>query len=247
MTKIHFALWFALCPALLLAQTPTKESPRPERITKVVRVRYGSATALAALAGNGAPVSITGDNILRAIVINGEPKAVAEAERTIRELDTSTSAAPSSKDIELTIYVVQGSDKAGSASFPEKLATVAPVVKQLRSIFPYKNYELLSTMLLRAGGNTGAETYGIMTGLQDTPPEISAQPSTYHIRYDTSRVSSDEAPPVIHLSKFRFIAKVAVAVGSGHGDNGKYTSAQWQMNDVGIQTDVDLKEGQKVV
>lgn len=238
MTKLLFTLWSALCPALVLAQAPKADAPQPERITKVIRVRNGSATQLAYLARNGMPVMTEGDNVLKAVVISGKPSDVAEVERTLRELDAipPVSVAPSdSRDIELTVYVVEGSDKSVSPPAEEKLTTIAPVLKQLRSIFPYKSYQLLSTMLLRSGQGRKALTRGLMKGLANTP-DFSSYPSLYVVRYEAASISMGQSP-LIHLASFDFNANVPV----------KLTGTQMQTYEVGIQMDIDLKEGEKVV
>jgi hypothetical protein len=63
-----------------------------------------------------------------------------------------------------------------------------------------------------------------------------AHPSTYQVQYDDSTVSAEERSTLVHLSNFRFITRVPVGSGS-----------QWQNEDVSINTDVDLREAQKVV
>jgi hypothetical protein len=168
-------------------------------------------------------VEVRADDQLRAIVLRGKPADVAALETTIRELD-SNSADRGSKNVELTVYVLNGSS---SSTAEEKLPAVAPVVKQLHAVFPYSNYQLLSTMLLRSGEGTPASTSGVLKGFGN-----SAAPSHYEVSYKAARVSADEAGPSIHLSAFHFMLRVAIAP---------------SMFDAGIDTDVDLRDGQKVV
>jgi hypothetical protein len=126
----------------------------------------------------------------------------------------------------LTVYVLNGSSSA-SATDEKPLAALAPVVKQLHAVFPYSNYQLLSTMLLRSGEGTPASTSGLLKGFGN-----STTPSRYSVDYKAARVSADETGPSIHLTGFHFVLSVAIGP---------------QLFDARIETDVDLREGQKVV
>lgn len=104
------------------------------------------------------------------------------------------------------------------------------VVKQLRAIFPYKNYQLLSSMLLRSSEHAGATNRGNLKGLAYAGSN--PMPGEYSIKYDEATVSSEQGKPVIHLQKFRFDASVPVS-------NRPFS--------IGVGTDIDLPEGQKTV
>jgi hypothetical protein len=154
---------------------------------------------------------------------------VASAEQTIRELDVPSNVL-TPKDIEVIVSVIgasSGSDLPSGQEMPEGMA---PVVKQLRAIFPYKNYQLLSSMLLRSKEGTKAESKGNMKGFGTAGN--SQVPGEYTVVYDDASVSSEQGKPVIHLRKFQF-----------------FTQA-WTANrvfQIGTATDVDLHEGQKTV
>jgi hypothetical protein len=212
-----------LLPALAFAQV---------KVTKVVRVHYGNAKSIAALVGGGMPVNVDADNNLQVIVLKGMPDNVNSVEQAIHELDVP-STAPVSKDIEVIVSVIgasSGSDLPAGQEMPE---TMAPVVKQLRAIFPYKNYQLLSSMLLRSREGARAESKGIMKPISGT----SSHPSDYNIAYDDTSTSVAAVKPVIHLRNFRFFAAVPVQM----------SPSQYTRSDVGLVTDVDLPEGQKTV
>ena len=163
---------------------------------------------------------------MKAIVLRGKPADVAALENTIRELDSASSNL-GSKNVELTVYLLSGSGSSSPSATEEKLPVVAPVVKQLRAVFPYSNYQLLSTMLLRSGEGTPASTSGLLKGFGN-----SAAPSHYEVSYKAARVSADEAGPSIHLMGFHFVLRVAIGP---------------SLFDAGVETDVDLRDGQKVV
>jgi hypothetical protein len=222
--------WLALViiPALSFGQSAAPDSSS-QRVTKLVRVHYGNAKNLAGLAASGSGLNVQADNALQAIVLNGKAADVESVEQMIKELDT---AAASARDFELTVWTIGGSND----SEPEGQISdsIAPVVRQLKAIFPYKNYEVLSTMLIRSREGTKAGNNGVMHAFS----KMSNVPfaSSYSVDYDDSTLSMEERNTVIHLHNFRFVMHVPVGSGS-----------QWQNQDVSINTDVDLREGQKVV
>ena len=220
---------FLVFGAILFSQTA--DTAGSGRIIRIVHV-HGDAGTLANLAGNGSGATVEGSDQLKAVVIKGRPAEVAAVESTIQQLDAGVSAGLGAKNIELIVYVIGGSMESISGVAETSGDALASVVKQLRAVFPYKNYQTLSTMIVRSGQGSKTISSGMIKTLQSTGSneQVSA-PSTYDIRYDSARISA-ETPPLIHLTGFRFDAKIPMATG---------------MVPVGTATDVDLKEGQKVV
>ncbi|HEY3455710.1 MAG TPA: secretin N-terminal domain-containing protein [Bryobacteraceae bacterium] len=224
-----------MTPVLLWSQT-AKETSAPETVTKIVRVHNARPEKLAELAGGSASaVSIRANDALKAIVVRGKAADVATVEQTIRELDSSSTPA-ASRDVELMVYLVSGSNAAPTASTPaEKLAALAPVVKQLRAIFPYSDYQLLSSMLLRSGEGSVTSSTGLLKPFQNGNSG-SSYPSTYSITFKDATISQEGGRSSIHLGQFHFRTRPVMTSGT-----------QTQGYEIGIQTDVDLPEGQKVV
>jgi hypothetical protein len=224
-----------MTPVLLWPQTATTETSTAD-VTKVIRVRTPRPEKLAELVLGG-PVIIHANDALKAIVIKGKPADVAKVEQTIRELDT-TSTTAASRNVELMVYIVSGSNAAPTSSTPaEKLAALTPVIKQLRAIFPYSEYQLLSTTLLRSGERSKTSSSGFLKGLQNAP---SLPPSFYSIEYNSATVSPEATNPTIHLEQFHFDTRIAVPTGPAGSTN-------YQNVSVGIHTDVDLRDGEKAV
>ncbi len=67
----------------------------------------------------------------------------------------------------------------------------------------------------------------------------SVTPGSYKIEYDSASLSGGSVP-VIHLKKLHFSARIPYVSGS-------IALSQTSMRDVGVETDVDLRDGQKVV
>ena len=239
------ALFLTLFPSIILSQAPVQtvtDTNPSDKVTKVVRVRYGNARTLAALAANGAPVNVNADNLLQVIVLHGRANDTATVEQTIHELDVpaATQTSYKSKDVELIVSVVGGSNSTELMPGGPISEVMAPVVKQLRAVFPYKSYQILSSMLLRSSEGAKAESNGVMKSLTNSDQP---RPTGYGVAYDEANVSPEEGRPTIHLKNFHFRTTVPTPVGSTNGSQ----YSQIQMNDVNIRTDIDLREGQKVV
>lgn len=230
--KIRLARGLLLCPLLLSAQTASTEPPQPENTVKIVRV-HGNALAIGSLAASWSGIHYQVSDALKAIVLTGKSADVAKVERTIEELDAlnaiTPAAAASERNMETTVYVISGGAEPISGVQDITGEALAPVVKQLRAIFPYNHYQLLSTMLIRSAQNAKASSEGMMTTAQSN--SAPARPSIYKIGYDSAKTSGE--PSAIHLSGFYFDSRFSLATG--------------EQRNVAIQTDVDLHEGQKVI
>lgn len=236
---------FVCCPALLVAQAANSEASQQE-VVKIVRVQ-GNASAIANLAASSSGTHFQSSDALRAIAIRGKPADVASAERAIHELDAFNSSSPptsTNKDVEITAYVIGGSAEPIQGASEIVGETLAPVVKQLRQIFPYSHYQLLNTILMRSAQGAKSRNEGMMKTLTSTPEF--PRPSIYAMNYDSARFLPDPTP-VIHIANLHFDAKIPYLTGSGKGKDNTYVTTQYESSSVVIQTDVDLREEQKVV
>lgn len=242
MKRKLLALSLVLGP-LLCAEVA--ETSGRDLIIKVVPV-HGDAGLLAHLAG-GPRASAQGSDQLKAVVIKGTPADVAVVERSIHELDAASPAVSGGKNIELVVYVIGGSMEPLPGATETSGDALAPVVKQLRTVFPYKNYQTLGTMLLRSSQGSKTISTGIIKSLQKTGNEGEVlSPSTYQLKFDSARATADSVP-VIHLDKFEFESRIPVVASVMKSKDGSTASSQFQSVPIGTQTDVDLREGQKVV
>ena len=239
---------FAFCQA----NTDTKAA-QPEQIVKVVRVR-GNADKLGSLACASFAISCRPSRELRALVLRGSLGDVARVEQTIHKLDSLDSEAAGSalKNVETTVYVIAGSAEPIPETQDVSGEALTPVVKQLRAIFPYDHYQLLSTMLLRSSEGSRAETSGLMKGVTELPD--SAQPPNYKVGYANAIISNSPSQS-IQLKAFEFSAGIPFVTGSlksKSADSSRsadvpYATTQFRVITIGTQADVDLREGQKVV
>ncbi len=211
------------------AQTTQPAQEKPANIiTRAVQLRYAdpysiSSTLSPITKANG--IIVTVDSRNKSLLLAGSPERIDEMESLIRRMDTAP--APE-KDIEITVYLLTAGDSTGpSQEIPPQLD---PVLKQLRSTFTYKSYQLLDTIFMR--NRTGAQ--GRTNGyLPVTEPDKA--PGSYSLTYERSYMSRDEKADVIHLSGL--ILSVAQSGDAGRG-SGMYGN---------ISTDIDLRAGQMVV
>lgn len=166
---------------------------------------------------------------MHALAIEATPEAMRAIEDAIQKLDVP-SALP--KNIELTIYLLVATDAAtptGSA-VPKDLDAVAT---QLKNTFPFKNYGLLDVMTFRTRTGQQVSTTSSGGSFQIGGKPVSAISS---VRINSIGVGSDGS--TVRIEKLNFDDRIPVQTGSGD---------QFSYQNLGIQTDLDIKEGQKVV
>ncbi len=235
--KSRLVLLFILCQALFAQGTSTDKS------IQIIRVK-GDAVTLCSLVKGAPGVGCQGDRALRAVIINrfsrGSEADVESAARTIRELDNLANPSDA-KNVELTTSVIAGSTQRIPGTQEIVGDAFAPVVKQLRAIFPYNTYQVLSTMLLRVTqGDAPHSTRGSMRWL---PVSNGARSGTeYSLVYGAVTISADSA---IHLNEVKFDAAVPITEVMTGKDGSKSSSTSPQP--IQIRTRIDLREGQKVV
>jgi hypothetical protein len=218
--------------AVLLAATAMAQTPPTGQITKLVTLRNVEPRAIESMLQMFG-VRINSNNQMKTMVINGPTDAVAAAEAVIKQLDVAP------KTIELTVYFVVGGDQATLAggAVPQDLRDV---IAQLKGAFTFKDYKMLDVLTLRTRAGSSAETSGILNA--GNPPRM----SQFSIRNAT--VSEDGTTVRIdrmHAGlRIPFTHREGIAADAKGGG-----SAQKSVEYInsGIDQDVDVKEGQKVV
>jgi len=129
-------------------------------------------------------------------------------------------------NIELTVYLLSGVAQGEPADdVPQDLAAT---VKQLRSIFNYKGYKLTESFMLRGRIGGGAKTAGVLPG---------GAGLNYQFQYNSVAVSS-ETPPLFRINGLRIMLTRAPRRLGGETIVDTVAS---------INTDLDIREGQKTV
>ena len=221
-------LWAVLLAAPLMAQAPAADA----RVNKLLTLKNADPNSVAPMF-NQWGVSIVPNNQIKTLSISGPADKVAAVEAAIKQLD----AAP--KTIELTVYFVVGGDQPNlmGGAVPQDLRDV---ITQLKGAFAFKDYKMLDALTLRTRAGSSADTSGILNAAN--PPRM----SQFSIRNAT--VSEDGT--TIRIDRMHAGLRIPYTRREGVGTDAKgAASAQKSVEYInsGIDQDVDVKEGQKVV
>jgi len=185
-----YALALALLPTLMLA----------EDVTKVIHVRYARAEALKEVLNNGG-ASVLANNGLKAVVVRGSAAFVAATEQAVKELDVPLPY-ELARDVELMVYVIGASPEATPDDKPT--ADIAPVIRQLKAVFPYGGYQLLDSMMIRSREGRQSQSDGILRSFS----RGQAHPNPYHIRCNLGERNDEGSDRTIRLDRFSFGTQV---------------------------------------
>jgi hypothetical protein len=169
------------------------------------------------------------DPVLRLVVIVGNADHVAHAEELLRKFDVPEVRKPA-KTFEFTIYLVGAfvdSDSARGGPIPADLDSV---VKEMRAAFAYKSFGLLDAMPVSARSTSGTTEY---EGILPSAAVRSALKYFYKIVIAPPQLLEDGK--TVMTPGFRFTVDIPnQASGAKAGETG-------------IQSDLTVREGQRVV
>jgi hypothetical protein len=208
MKRLLFAVMLLAAP--LLGQ-------QPEYVQKLVQLKYADPMAVSRLIRIfGAEFTL--DPEMKVIGLKGTRDQVTAAEAGIKQLDVPT------KNVELTVYFVTGSDKPGALGGNPIPPDLQSVIAQLKTTFTFKNYALLDVLTLRTRTNSRAETSGVLDA------SLTPRVTTFNIGSIT--IGEDGT-----LRIERMHAGVRIPI----------TTDKPNYLDTGITQNIDIKEGQKIV
>jgi hypothetical protein len=206
-----------------------KEQPTQvdvQQIQKVFEIKHADVDRLAGVLSLFGGVNANRE--LRVIGVSASSRIMPAIEETIRRLDVPP---PTPKNIELTAYLLMGDEQEGSSSATP--ADLEGVIKQLRATFAYKSFNILDTLVVRSRDKKDGEVRGVA---RFSPDE--STPAHYKFTYASASIVSDEKGRSIRVDRLRLNASVPVKPKG---------SSVFQVVDTGFATDVDIREGQKVV
>jgi len=254
--SLALAVLLIACAATARAQqqqqASQQPSPRPEAAAqddavtekgfrnKIIELRHRDPSALYGVIrplGSGFRGStITLNRELKLITIRDFPENIATIEEALRRLDTPEPARP---DIEFRVHILIAANSAQAAAANEYPAELGEVVKQLRTTLSYKSYYLMSSQVLRSKegpgglGNKGVAEFRLS-------PDTAGREHPIFYEYRIERVSLESAAPSawkVHVGNFNFNIRIPLIVGNGG----------LQYENVGFNTPVSVREGEKVV
>jgi hypothetical protein len=211
--------------ALLISAPAFTQETRPQRSTKLVPVKYASPeNMINVIRMFGVDVQMYTPG--KVLSVTGLPDQIAAAEAAIRQLDLPA------KNVELVAYFVVGTNQPAPAGAAPVPAEIRDVITQLKSTFPFKEYTMLDTLTLRTRAGSAAETTGILNAAPN--PRLS------HFSIRSATVSDDG---VIRIDRMHAGLRTPVTVASKSANE----PARVEYMNTGIDQDIDIKEGQKVV
>jgi len=218
----RIAVLLMLAALSLAAQDNKNTQTKPPAVTveKLFVLKYadpGQVINLVRALGGSADQNTQ----MRAIAVTADKTAMAVIEDAVKQLDTPA-AAP--KNIELTVYLILGTDAENSTGNPVP-KELESVVTQLKGVFPFKNYRQVDLIEMRT--RTGERAYTRSEGA----------------------VVSKDPQPVAPSTDFRIRAAALAPDGSTVRLDDMEASIFWPgaKNPLNLNASVDVKEGQKVV
>ena len=226
MKRFFLALLLLALPLAAQEEKKTEAKP-PATVQKLFVLKYADPQAVENLL-RVFNASIAPNRDMRVLAVSAIPETMAAIEDAIKRLDVP-SAAPA--NVDLTIYLLvghEGESPAGGAAVPKDLDSV---VTQLKNAFAFKSYSLLDVLALRT--RTGEQASTTSSG-GAVPNGNASAPVITTFRISNAAVGGDGTS--IHISRLNAGIKMPVVSGM-----------QVSYTDLGLNTDVDIKEGQKVV
>jgi hypothetical protein len=225
--KLRIGLMILTVVASLPAQQPTQtllDNTREaiangKAVTKVVTLQYPQSVDTHILDDIGLIVKRSG----AVMVITGVPERVDTAEAILKQLDVAPPPRPAfvpqeRKGVQLTAYLIVASrNGTQEAVLPRDLESAAG---QVASALSYKSFSLLDSIDMRLTSGTGGELKGIL-------PQGQSRGGEYAL--DVGRINLVDNSDLIRIEKFNLYV---------HVQTGESAT---------LQTDVDMKAGQKVV
>jgi hypothetical protein len=215
-------------------ERPDERGRRPGDQQKVFVVRNISTRGLASVLKVFPAYVVDGGG--GTLAVSASPAVLAAIEETIKRLDVAPLPPLPKKSVEVTVWVLEALARGEPAG--KVPAELEGVVTELKRTFNFASYQLADTLVTRGrdGSNFKANSIGSAVG-----------PSAGRIVYNLTgrlRVTSNESQPTIQFDPLSVGAEIPVPTGP-KGSDGKYPG--WTSRNVGLVSDVDVHEGQRLV
>jgi hypothetical protein len=202
-------------------------------VTKVITLKYPERVDIKLLEGMGLGAYKQSGSI---VVVTGTPERVDVAESILKQLDVPPPPRPPAvpkKNIQLTAYLIIASPTAAAeAHLPKDLE--APV-NQVAAMFPYKSFNVFDAIVMRL---RESEKFNNVTGVLPRGQQTFLYGGNYRLNLSRIDLEADPAATLMHISGFEL--NVGVLQGQDKDGHDRFQN-------VALQTNLDIKEGQKVV
>lgn len=211
------------------AQTPASESsperPAPEPVvTDIYEVQHADVERLASLI-RIFDVAVRSDPKVGALGLRGSKDRIEAALEALRRLDVPPEP---SRSVELTLWILLGSKEPNGDDLPDDLR---PVARQLEGTLGYAAFDLLDTVLVRTrDGGT------VATGGTFQASGALSVPANYGLDVLEANIlpGDGDGGASVRLEQLKFVLYPKLE----ENQTGRPTA---------LQTDVDVRENQKVV
>lgn len=203
------------------------EKPKVVYQQKLFILKYADPQRVSALLSVFNP-SMSANAEMHALAVTAPAETIQAIEEAIAKLDVP-SAAP--KDFDFTVYLVVGTegDNIGIATLPKDLDSV---VSQLRGTFAFKNYRLLDVLNMRSRAGQRVSTHSAGGSVQ-----LGSAARTVSTDFGIQSATLSPDGSVIRLERMSCQSNVPFEESPGH----------YQNQNLSLNTDLDIKDGQKVV
>jgi len=221
-----------LCGAatVAVAQETTQEAPRGrERVTRVFKLQHADPRDVAQVI-NVFGGSVTPQPDLGVLVWSGPADVLPGVDAAVAGLDVPP---PPTRNVELTVHLLEAlPSAAANAALPDDLTGVAT---QLRKVMSIPAVRLVDTAVLRVRERSRNKS---LAGVLHTDSKTGA---AYRLSLRNVELTGEGDDLTFRLDGLQF--SVTVPVASPPGTDGKPNA----IREVGLDTDIDLRPGQKVV
>lgn len=214
------------------AQSEKSQPPvqKPGWVTKIFAIKYADVVELAQ------PLRVFNAQLipnrdLKVLGVSCAPDTIPAIEDAIKRLDVPPA---NSKNVEVTVYLLNASEQAVSSQGVP--ADLQGVIDQLKGVFPYKGFRLSESMVVRVRDGQGGSVSGI------APATSEGYKIFYNFEFRSANITEGAEGRAIRLNHLKLGAKVPLVL---PGPAEKVSNVQYQ--NTGIETDVDVREGKKVV
>jgi Bacterial type II/III secretion system short domain len=227
---------------------PAAASREPEYVeekgfkSKVYEIKnrnpHELANVLRSLGSGFKGSSLSSNEEFKTITVRDFPENLATIEEALRRLDVPEAAPPRS-DIEFHIHILIASNTpATNDDFPAELSDV---VKQMQATLKYKNYGTMASAVHRATANgNGVSNNGVAESKLFNVFTPGGSPIFFNYNLQPIRMNTDAAGgPTVSIGQFRFRLRIPLNVGG--------QAQQIQYQDVGFETPVTVRNGERVV
>ena len=214
-------------------ETPTARAGFKNRVFEIKYREPDSLLQVVKLLGS--PIGVMSfNNEFKTITVRDYPENIATIEDAIKRLDTPVPPAPG---VEFHVHILIATNAAmASNALPSELNDV---VKQLQTTLTYKNYYVMTSAVLRTKeGSTGVENKGVADFKLVT--ESAARNSPIIYTYSARQIRIDETTPnnnAIQIGRFNYTMRIPIETATG----------VINYENVGFETPVNMREGEKVV